>query len=149
MKVAIDTNILVYAERLNGDEKGDVALDIIGRIPLQNAVVPVQVMGELFNVLRKKAKLPASHASKAVLDWYDSFQIVDTTPIILAKAADLVVAHHLNIWDAVIFCAASHAGCRLLISEDLQDGFTWGGVTVVNPFAAQPHPLLTAALDNS
>jgi len=42
---------------------------------------------------------------------------------------------------------AAEAGCRLLLSEDLQDGFTWRGVTVVNPFAAERHPLLAALLD--
>jgi len=42
--------------------------------------------------------------------------------------------------------AASAAGCRLLLSEDMQEGFTWGGVTVVNPFTDEPHPLLAAAL---
>ena len=28
------------------------------------------------------------------------------------------------------------AGCRLLLSEDLHEGFTWAGVTVVNPFSS-------------
>lgn len=28
----------------------------------------------------------------------------------------------------------------------LQDGFTWGGVSVVNPFTAELHPLLEALL---
>jgi hypothetical protein len=32
-------------------------------------------------------------------------------------------------------------------SEDLQEGFTWGGVTVVNPFAAAVHPLLAMMLE--
>jgi hypothetical protein len=33
-----------------------------------------------------------------------------------------------------------------MIVEDLQDGFTWGGVTVANPFASPRHPLLDALL---
>jgi len=28
----------------------------------------------------------------------------------------------------------------------MQDGFTWSGVTVANPFATNPHPLLAALL---
>ena len=54
----------------------------------------------------------------------------------------------MGIWDAVVLSAASQAACRLLISEDLQDGFTWGGVTVVDPFATERHPLLDALLKN-
>jgi hypothetical protein len=34
----------------------------------------------------------------------------------------------------------------LLLSEDLQEGFTWRGVTVTNPFASALHPLLAALL---
>ena len=37
--------------------------------------------------------------------------------------------------DAVILSAAAESGCRLLLSQDLQEGFTWNGVTVTNPFA--------------
>jgi predicted nucleic acid-binding protein len=40
----------------------------------------------------------------------------------------------------------SDAGCRLLLSEDLQEGFTWSGVTVANPFAPARHALLDAVL---
>jgi predicted nucleic acid-binding protein len=46
----------------------------------------------------------------------------------------------------VILAAAAEAGCRLLVSEDMQAGFTWGGVTIVNPFAAKPDPALALLL---
>ncbi|HZC22176.1 MAG TPA: VapC toxin family PIN domain ribonuclease, partial [Candidatus Binatia bacterium] len=49
-------------------------------------------------------------------------------------------------WDAIILSAAAEAGCRLLLSEDLQAGFTWNGVTVANPFAAKKHELLAELL---
>jgi predicted nucleic acid-binding protein len=39
-----------------------------------------------------------------------------------------------------MLAAAAQAGCRLLLSEDMQDGFTWRGVTIRNPFAATPPP---------
>jgi hypothetical protein len=32
------------------------------------------------------------------------------------------------------------------LSEDFSSGFTWGGVTVVNPFASPTSPLLAALL---
>jgi predicted nucleic acid-binding protein len=52
----------------------------------------------------------------------------------------------LGLWDAVILAASAAAGCRLLLSEDLQDGFTWGSVSVTNPMATTLHPLLTDAI---
>ncbi len=59
---------------------------------------------------------------------------------------DLSAEHRLSFWDALIFSVAAEAGCRLLLTEDLQDGFTWRGVTAVNPFAEKRHPLLATAL---
>jgi len=44
--------------------------------------------------------------------------------------------------------AAAAADCRLLLTEDLQDGFTWRGVTVTNPFVPTRHELLSALLED-
>ena len=85
-------------------------------------------------------------ARDAILQWRDTFTVADTTAEVLLKAAEVATDHRLSIWDAVMLGAASSAGCRLLLSEDMQDGFTWAGVTVVNPFADQPNPLLAAML---
>jgi predicted nucleic acid-binding protein len=58
----------------------------------------------------------------------------------------LGVDHGLPMWDALILSVAAESGCRLLLSEDFQHGFTWRGVTVVNPYLETRHPLLVAAL---
>lgn len=72
---------------------------------------------------------------------------IETSPAVMLTAAGLAADHELGIWDAVILSAAAASGCRLLISEDLLDGFTWGGVTVTNPFSRTRHPLLSALLN--
>ncbi len=146
MKVALDTNVLAYAEGVNGIEKRDVALELVRVLPQEAAVIPVQVLGELFNVLVRKAGKSRAEARDALLGWRDAFPAVDTTPGVMQTATDLATDHNLGIWDAVILSAASKAGCRLLLSEDLQDGFTWGGVTVADPFASPRHALLEALL---
>ena len=51
MRIACDTNVLAYAEGINGPERRDFALSIIRRLPQSSTVIPVQVLGELFNVL--------------------------------------------------------------------------------------------------
>jgi predicted nucleic acid-binding protein len=147
LKIALDTNILAYGEGINDAEKRDAVLELLDDLPQGSTVVPVQVLGELFNVLVRKAGRSRAEARDALLAWRDTFPTVETTPEVMLVAVDLATDHHLSIWDAVILAAASQAGCRLLLSEDLQDGFTWGGVTVVNPFAAPRHPLLSSLLD--
>ena len=146
MKIAIDTNVFVYGEGINGAERAAQASEIVARLPIDDIVVPVQVLGELFRVLQRKGGFSTDRAGSAVSNLAESFELAPTTPEVLAQAIDLATLHAINIWDAVILCAAMVAGCRLLLSEDMQDGFTFGGVTVVDPFSATRHPLLTAAL---
>src|SRR5271166_769050 len=101
-----------------------------------------QVLGELFHVLVRKARRSVADARRAVQIWRDAYAVIATTDAILALAMDVAVDHGMTIWDAIILVAASEAGCRLLLSEDMHDGFTWGGVTIVNPFAVSPNKLL-------
>ena len=146
MRVALDTNILAYAEGVNGEDMRRAALDLLRRLPPTAAIIPVQVLGELFNVLVRKGGLPRDKARAAILDWRDSFPLIETSAAIVFAAADLATNHRLSIWDAVILAAAAAGGCRLLLSQDLQDGFTWNGVTVTDPFSPSPHPVLAAIL---
>ena len=146
MNVALDTNILVYAEGVNGAEGRGEVLDLLRRLPPESLYVPTQALGELFNVLVRKAAWKPREARAALLAWSDSFVTVQTTTSVMHAAADLAVDHRLAIWDCVILAASADAGCRLLLSEDLQDGFTWRSVTVTNPFAPARHELLEAAL---
>jgi predicted nucleic acid-binding protein len=148
IRVALDTNILVYAEGLNGDAKKQAAIELVQKLPQDLVVLPVQTLGELFHVLVRKAGRSPKAAQTAILSWQDSFAVVDTSAKVMIAAMDLAAQHQLSVWDAVIFSAAADAGCRLLLSEDLQDGFTWTGVTVVNPFASSRHPLLAAMLQD-
>ena len=70
--------------------------------------------------------------------------MVETSAAVMINAMDLATDHGLTIWDSVVLAASADAECRLLLSEDLQEGFTWRGVTVTNPFAPAIHPLLAA-----
>ena len=146
MKLALDTNILAYAEGVNGIERRDRALQLISRIPQDVCIIPAQALGELFHVLVRKAGRSRGAARDVLLNWRDAFPVVETAPETLMLAADLAADHDLGIWESVMLAAASQAGCRLLLSEDMQDGFTWGGVSIVNPFAPTPRPLLEAVL---
>lgn len=146
MRVALDTNVLAYAEGVNGDAMKQAALELVQKLPEGATVVPAQTLGELFNVLVRKAGRTPASARSAILSWSDAFTPIETSPAVMLAAADLAVDHQFGIWDAVILAAAAAAGCRLLLSEDLHEGFTWRGVTVTNPFAASRHVLLAALL---
>ena len=146
MRVALDTNVLAYAEGINDDGRRDQAIALTDRLAQLTVFIPVQVLGELFRVLVRKGGRSAKQARERVIGWGDSFALIETSQPILQAAIDLAEAHRLSIWDAIVVAAAAKAECRLLLSEDMQDGFTWNGVTIANPFSETPHPLLEAML---
>ena len=134
MRVALDTNVLAYAEGVNGEDRKAAALRIMNDFAEHELMVPAQALGELFVVLTRKAKREAAEARNAMLGWSDSFPLIDTTPEVILEAMELVTTHRLAFWDSVMLAGAAQAGCRMLLSEDMQDGFTWRGVTVRNAF---------------
>ena len=128
MRIALDTNVLASAEGVNDAVKRDVVADLLQTFSPEAVFIPVQVLGELFNVLVRKAGKSRSDARHALLGWRDAFATIPTTPEVMSAAVDLATVHQSSIWDAVILSAASQAGCRLLLSEDLQHGVhvRWG-----------------------
>lgn len=149
MTVAVDTNVLAYAEGVNGAVNKEAAIGLLQALPSNATLVPVQALGELFTVLVRKAGKTKREAASAILSWGDAFPLIDTSHDVMLAATDLTQAHQMGLWDAVILSAAADARCRLLLSEDMQEGFTWRGVTVTNPFASAKHPLLEALLEAS
>jgi predicted nucleic acid-binding protein len=111
----------------------------VQRLPEGTTLLPVQTLGELFILLVRKARRPPAKACKAILSWQDAFPLIETSAQVMLAAADLATDHQLSIWDSVILSAAAESGCRLLLSEDMQEGFT--------SFAPSKHELLTALLD--
>jgi predicted nucleic acid-binding protein len=142
VRVALDTNILAYAEGINGAAGKADALGLIQQLPGSAVVLPVQALGELFQLLVRKASRTVAQARDAILGWRDAFPLIETSEDVIVAAAELSASHRIGFWDAVILASASEGGCRLLLTENLQEGFTWNGVSVTNPFAKSPHPLL-------
>lgn len=91
MRVALDTNVLIYAEGVNGPAPARAAVDLIRRLPESNTFLPVQVLGELFRVLVKKSGFSALEARSIVFRWHDTFPAIETSPSILLAAIDLSV----------------------------------------------------------
>lgn len=142
MRIALDTNVLAYAEGIGDSARCERARQLIAVLPEDGVLLPAQILGELFRLLTGKATRNAGAARDALLGWADAFDVADSTWSAFQSAFDLASDHQLQIWDALILAVAAENACRLLLSEDFQHGFTWHGVTVVNPFASPTHPLL-------
>ena len=64
----------------------------------------------------------------------------------LEVAVGAVARHGLSFWDAMLWATANRAGCRMLFSEDLQEGRRLDGVLFVNPFVPANQKLVDLAL---
>jgi predicted nucleic acid-binding protein len=144
--VGFDTNILVYAEGLNDPEREARCKDIRARLGPARVFLATQVLGELFNVLTRKYRVPRDHARSTCQEWRDTCMLGAASDLTFASAIDLATDAGLQIWDALILATAADAGCAMLLSEDMQHGFVYRGVTVIDPFAEPAHPLLADAL---
>ena len=146
MRAALDTNLLVYAEGFGDPARVGASRQLLARLSDADLVVPLQCLGELFRVLTGKAGRSTPQAQEAVLGWMDAYQVVETNASSWRGAMDLCVAHQLASWDALVLNVAAEAGARLLLTEDLNPGFSWRGVQVLNPLKHPEDPLLNQLL---
>lgn len=152
IRVALDSNILVYLEGAGNsagdDAKFNRAVEVLAGLQFKVRIVaPIQALGELVVVMRR-AGLDFAQARDTVEKWMDRTIPAPSTTSVLANALDIVDRHRLQFWDSMILAASIEAGCSLLLSEDMQDGFTIRGLTVVNPLHDQPHRALSRLLQS-
>jgi predicted nucleic acid-binding protein len=106
----------------------------------------VQTVAEAHQVLIRKHHLNTREAQSRVQFWRPFSDLVPTDEAVFDAALELASNHHFQIYDAIILAAAVQVRCDLLLSEDMQDGFAWRGVTIANPFAATLEPRLARLL---
>jgi predicted nucleic acid-binding protein len=134
-EVFFDTNVLVYAALGTGKEerKRRRALELVQS---EDFGTSAQVLQEFFVTAVNKAARPLSAAQ--ALQWIEQWAAFPCLPIdreLVQIAAEISVRFKISYWDAAILAAAEALGCRIVYSEDLNDGQQYGRVRVVNPFS--------------
>lgn len=150
MRIGLDSNILVYlagTAKVPADKpKIERTRVVVGSLAESATIVaPAQALGELFVVMCRSG-MPKVEARRTILEYAEGLIVPASSQTTMAMALDLAVDHQLQLWDALILCAAAEAGCELLLSEDMQNGFVARGVTIANPLAQTLHPKLKAVL---
>lgn len=152
MRIAFDSNVLIYLAnggRTAADQR-KVELAQLYFLRLQDIadlIAPIQAIGEALRILRVKFAKSVQEILDDLDQWENGFELVPTSAEVLQNAVVLAEQHRLQHWDAIIVAAAVSAKATILLSEDMQDGFVWRGLTIVNPFADPLHPLLASLLD--
>ena len=138
-KIAIDTNVLVYAVDSSEPVKQTKAIQLLEALSQspQPLVVPWQVAVEFLACLRRWEI--AGRVTRDDTRIYKS-QFLDVQPLAMPTAAilgaslDLSERHSLSYWDSLLIAACIEAGITTLYTEDLDSGAKYGTVSTINPF---------------
>lgn len=129
----LDTNVLIYADEREGPKSAAARALIEAAFVAGAGVVSTQVLQEYFSVATKKRGMTPEFARRNV-ELYASLDVVTVDAPLVLAAIDLHRLHAISFWDALIVRAAAVAGCRRLLTEDLNAGQTIDGVRIENPF---------------
>jgi predicted nucleic acid-binding protein len=133
MATLIDTNILVYAARADGDrDRQEAATRALQRYHADGALA-VQILAEFASVLLRKGR-PLTDVQEDVASLRQSWRVVapnvDTVPLALSAVA----LHRMSFWDAMLWAIAKQHSLSSILTEDGPTGTTVGGVQYLSPF---------------
>ncbi len=137
--VFVDANVFVYARDGRDAAKQVRAAEWIAYL-WREALgrTSMQVLSESYTTVTRKLTPRVSpdeawEDAKALFTWRP--QPIDAT--LLARAREIEQRWQLSWWDSMIVAAAQLQDCSTLLTEDLQDGAVFGGVTVRNAFTSE------------
>jgi predicted nucleic acid-binding protein len=134
-RLFIDTNILIYALDPAEPRKRMIASALLRRtIASHTLALSPQNLNECYRVLIDRRRLVPKEAARAYLTHLMPWCIAPLDARTTAKAWDVQDEAGLAWWDALLVASALIAGCKLFLSEDLQDGRSVADMRIANPF---------------
>lgn len=129
-RVFLDSNIVLYLLSTDEDKARETEA-VIGA----GAIISVQVLNEVSNVMLRKLKLNWIEAS----DFLDMIKAICTiVPVTLSvheRGCILAQRYGFNLYDAMIVSAALESHCVKLFSEDMHSGLhVEKTLRIVNPY---------------
>jgi predicted nucleic acid-binding protein len=131
----LDTNVLVYAYNNADLVKQRIARRLAARAILGEFSISAQVLVEFASTLLHKLRprLTIEEVTEA-LDAIGPITLIKPDSDMVRRAIEAHAAYGTHFYDGMIIAAAERAGARKILSEDLNPGQKYFGVTVENPF---------------
>jgi predicted nucleic acid-binding protein len=132
----IDTNILVYAYNSAAGGKQVKAQTLLTDLwNSGNGCLSVQVFQEFYTVVTRKISEPLATENAVLIiedlaNW--DYHVPDVDDIL--AAIKIQQRNNLSFWDALIIHSAKKMKCKIIWSEDLNNGRFYDGIKVSNPF---------------
>jgi predicted nucleic acid-binding protein len=133
----IDTNVFIYHLDSSDLRKQAIAEGIVRQaVAKGSGCISLQVVQECLNTVLRKAEIKLTSAQAAAyLDAVLAPLVrVPSTTALVHGALDIQQRWRFSFYDSLIVAAALAAGCRRLLTEDLQHGQRIETLTVENPF---------------
>jgi predicted nucleic acid-binding protein len=125
-----DTNVLLYL--LSGD---DAKADRAERELSAGGVLSVQVLNEFASVASRKLGMSIAEIREVLSGVRAVCKVVPISEETHDTGLQIAETHRLSIYDAMIVASALLAGCRVVVSEDMQAGqIIEDALQVRNPF---------------
>ncbi len=131
----VDSNVLLYAISIDPrDEQKSIVARALLTAP--DLVLSVQVLQEFFVQATRttRAERLPHHDAVALINSWQRFPVQELNIGVVMRAIDAAARWQISYWDAAIVESARAAGCRTLLSEDLQHKQNFDGVQVIDPF---------------
>ena len=130
-KIAIDTNILLYALDDFYPEKQNIAIHLIADRPTFCS----QTLSEFTNVCLRRWKFPKDKVAKLIKTYLQQCAYVPVTEQVVLRSVEIMQKYDFQLFDSMIIAAALDSGCSILYSEDLHDGqIIENSLKIINPF---------------
>ncbi len=136
--IFFDTNVIVYLFDKSEDRKHGIAKTLFHEgLRKYNSFISVQVINEFIVIASQKIKKPLSlsEVKKRVEFLSNTLSIRPLEFATCISAIELKDKYNLSYWDSLIAASALENGCKVLYTEDMQDGLTFNDkLTIKNPF---------------
>jgi len=131
----LDTNVLVYLDDASSAVKQKLAYELFAKhLRDRSGYISLQVLQEYFATATRKLKV-APEVARRKVELYAALHVVSPSLEDILAAIDIHRVTRVSFWDGLILRAAQKAECKVLYTEDLQNGKVFDGLRVVNPFA--------------
>lgn len=134
--VFVDANVLIYARDPGEPAKQIRAVQWLAHLWREGlGRTSTQVLSEFYvNVTRKIANRLTPDEAWQEVNTFFAWRPQPIDAALMARAREIERSWRLSWWDSMVVAAAQLQGCTVLLTEDLQDGAEYGGVTARNPF---------------
>jgi predicted nucleic acid-binding protein len=141
--VFVDTNVLIYARDPAFPTKARQAQTWLSALAAKDeAVLSPQIINEFVAVSLRRFRVPLQEIHARACDlvsWCHASTDSATTLLAMRVQSE----YRTSWWDALVVSSALGAGCRYILSEDMQPGMVFHDLTVVDPFASDPEAILS------